>query len=131
MNKKQFWKHINSIQTFMGLDNWQLNYRFDDIEEENVSAQCDTILYSYFKVAMTFDKELLKDDDEIILETIFHELAHIYTTQSLEIYESESDFIKGSMWTNSYVHIKDKMVIVNEQQTELLARRFKELYLNK
>ena len=128
MKEKKFEKLINEIQTFMWLDNWVVTYDFEELSD-NIDAQCVSILYSYFKAHIDFDKKLLKDTDDYIIHVIFHEFSHIYTSQWLEIYENEADFIKGSMWNNWYLHIKDKMVIVNEQQTEFLARRFKELYL--
>ncbi len=130
MNEKKFWKLINEIQTFMWLDNWQVNYLFEDIEQWRwVHARCDKIAYSYFKVWMTFDESVLEDTDEEIQETIFHEMSHIYTTQSLILFHEEKKFISQWIWETAYYLISEKMHILNEQQTELLSRRFKELYL--
>ena len=128
MTERQFWKLIKEIQTFMWLDNWIITYEITELEQ-GIDGQCVNILYSYFKAHIEFNKSLIGNDKDYIIHVIFHELSHIYTTQAIEIYENESDFIQGSMWNNSYIHIKEKMNIVNEQQTELLARRFKELYL--
>ncbi len=128
MTEKKFWKLINEIQTFMGLDNWEVTYEIIELED-NINAKCYSILYSYFASHMQFNKDLLKDEDEYIIHTIFHEFSHIYTTQSLKIYEDEEEFLKAWIWHNAYTLVKEKMIITNEQQTELLARRFKELYL--
>lgn len=128
MTEKKFDKIINKIQTFMWLDNWNITYEFTKLEDK-VNAQCYSILYSYFSSHIQFNNNLLKDDDDYIMHTIFHELSHMYTTQSLKVYEDEFTFIKWWIWDNAYVLIKDKMNILNEQQTELLARRFKEIYL--
>ena len=133
MTEKKFWKLINEIQTFMWLDNWEITYQIINIEKWNdkntTDAQCVNILYSYFRAHIDFNTKLMEDDDDYITHVIFHELCHIYTSKWLYTFEDEEEYIKSWIWQTSYVMIKEKMIIVNEQQTELLARRFKELYL--
>lgn len=128
MTEKQFWTLINEIQTFMWLDNWEITHEITKIDDDT-DAYCTSILYPYFKWNIAFDKKILKRKDDAIIHIIFHELSHIYTTQWLKTFEDEEDFITWWMWNNAFQFIKEKMIIVNEQQTELLARRFKELYL--
>jgi len=130
MTEKKFGKLINEIQTFMWLDNWQINYKFEDIDQgRGVVWRCDKILYSYFKVYMTFNPTVLEEIEDEVLEIIFHEFSHIYTTQSLTLFHEEEKYIIQWIGDNWYCGISEKMHILNEQQTELLSRRFKELYL--
>lgn len=130
MTEEKFGKIINEIQTFMWLDNWQINYKLEDIDQwRSVMWRCDKILYSYFKVYITFDLTILEETEDEALETIFHEFSHIYTTQSMILFHEEEKYISQWISETWFCWISEKMRILNEQQTELLSRRFKELYL--
>jgi len=135
MKEIEFQNEIAEIQKFMWLNNWDIQYRIIDIEQDDerweVNAQIETILYDYFKAVISFDKGLLKEDSNAIIHVIFHELSHIYTSNTIELFENEREFLVHYIWNSSYVEFKNKFNFVNEQQTELLARRFKSLYLNK
>ena len=118
----------------MGLDIWEINYKFNQLEAPEglrVDARCTNILYPYFRAYIDFHPDILDNSDDSILHIIFHEFSHIYTMAEMNIYQWEKWFLEAAMGNISYEFIKEKMTIVNEQQTELLARRFKELYLTK
>jgi hypothetical protein len=132
MTEKQFAKHIGKIQTFMWLDIWEINYRFNELDAPKwlrVEARCTNILYPYFRIYIDFNPKILDDSTDSILHVIFHEFSHIYTMSEMKIFEWEKEFLDAWIWHIAYEFIKEKMIITNEQQTELLARRFKELYL--
>ena len=74
---------------------------------------------------------VLKASQDYIEHVIFHEIAHIYTTNSMKAYEENKDILIDMSWRVIFDQIKRQMIIVNEQQTEFLARRFHELYKQK
>ena len=126
MTKKQLINRFNEIKTFMWLDNWIFKIEYKDLKEED--AYVWSIMYSYFKALIVFSNSLLEEDDEYITHIIFHELSHIYTSNTLSLFEGEEEFLIHYIWQSTFTEFKNKFVHNNEQQTELLARRFKELY---
>lgn len=135
MNKAQFEKHINKIQTFMWLDNWVIESRLCDIDSsdlpkwQKVNAEINWISYTYFKASIKFDFSLLNEKDDYIIHVICHEFSHIYTSNTLGQFEEDRDYYEHHIWAAAYISFKNTYNTTNEQQTEFLARRFKELYL--
>lgn len=132
MKKTEFKALVEEIQLFMWLDNWELNYiikKMDDLDDNKTPMwQVANIFYDYFKVRIDFNEELLKEKKDYVAEIVFHELAHIYTLSEMKMYQHEMELFISWIWAGSYQFILEKMIFVNEQQTELLARSFKRLY---
>ena len=136
MNEKQFGIHINKIQNFMGLDNWVISYQIKPLSCESnkwsVDAVCTSILYDYFSCNIQFSKDMVDNDvDDYIIHVIFHELSHIYTTNAMKIYENNDDVLIDVNGRVIFDQIRRQMIIVNEQQTEFLARTMEKIYLKK
>lgn len=134
MKEKQFLKEIKKIQEFMGLDNWIITYNLltigADEDWQKANWQIENINYTYFRASISFDLSLLKDTYEDAIHVIFHELSHIYTSNTLQQFEDDDrDYLEHYIGASTYVEMKNKYNTTNEQQPEFLARRFKELYL--
>ena len=132
MKQKEFDNLFKELKSFIGLDIWHIEYSITKIEQEDwttTQAIVDKVLYDYFKASIRFEKWLLQHTKNEIIHTILHELSHIYTLNSLTLYEDEVEYFSHYIWKQAYVDFKNRFIFTNEQQTELLARRFKQLYL--
>jgi len=131
MTEKRFWELLWDIQWFMWLSMWNIVYKIEKLpqtDEKFAVAVVDKVLYDYFNASIKFDKSLLKEDDDYIIHNIFHEFSHIYTLNTLTEFEDNKEYFAHYIWEQAFIDLKNKYVFINEQQTELLARRFKELY---
>lgn len=136
MKNKEFEQLIIDIQKFMWLDNWEIRAVLKEIESPDiwkgqvVTWEIVRIDYTYFRAYINFDTSILEDEDEEIIHLICHEFSHIYTSNTIEPYVEEREFISHYIWESAFVELKNKFNVYNEQQTEFLARRFKDMYIN-
>ena len=137
MKKEYFTKEFIKIQTFLGLWIWNihLNELENELENENETETVWRVIYtdySRFNATIFFSiKYIKKSSKEDCLKLIFHELCHIYTTSTLFLYEDDEEFYIKGITESAYIWEKQRMIILNEQQTELLSRVFYKLYINK
>lgn len=71
-------EHIHRMREFLGLSDWRIWWTFGRLDD-GTHAQI-TIYEDYQKATVTFDIEH-PDDDRDLLDTIFHELAHILVSK--------------------------------------------------
>lgn len=136
MDKRQFEEEIWKIQKFMWLDIWKIQVNLIEIDSsdlaewQKVNWEIVDINYTYFIANINFDLSLLEEKYDEAIHVIFHEFSHIYTSNTIEQFEEDREHYEHCMWPLNYIHFKNKYNNTNEQQTELLARRFHILYIN-
>ena len=64
MTENKFEKELSKIQSFMWLDNWDLQFRIIEIEQDSerwfTDAKVEKIFYDYFRANISFSAEPTK-----------------------------------------------------------------------
>lgn len=129
-SKKRFERIRDNCISIVWLDHWNISYKLPtEMNDEQVDAKVVSRKYKYFSAEIHFKDSLIKKthkEDSLAL-LILHELCHIYCWSWCQLFDDVfENWIDLSHNTNVYIH--DYMMIIEEQMTETLARKFLEIY---
>lgn len=114
--QKQFVeKTINSIRTFMNLDEWIVHIRFSDEDEgkaDGVMAKCEPE-WNYFETLITILPNFWSAPREEQIRVLLHEMSHIWTAPYKDIWDRmhHGENVSG-----------ESEALVNEQLTSRIAK---------
>ena len=131
MTKTQFKKHFKDIKNMLWLWQWRVGYNFNNKREwimgTNIMRE---FVYSVWEIS--FNKDILKMEDNAIIESIIHELLHCV----LWFYERDLENIENytihwhpaiTKWESSY--IRNSLIDKEEIIISTMSLWLRDIYL--
>ena len=122
MNKEKLFHHIfEECKSYLRFNNWSFYYK---LWQESSLWKIE-IDHTHLTAIIKFDNSILvwlDEDIDVVIETILHEMLHIYVWAGTIYMEYQEKIFLQYMWNLSYSQIYNSILSLEEQYVNVLDK---------